>query len=663
MSRLRPKNNIEKLLLVSLAVYILILSTISISKHYTFQTSAWDLGIYEQVLWSTANHGELFWYSVELPINQGGSFFGIHFSPFLFLIIPFYWVFQSTEALLVLQTIFVALGAVPLYLIAREETNERAALVFSILYLIYPPLHGMNLHDFHVQAFLPFTFFSAFYFFKNQRWRSYLFFIVLSMMTIEFVPIITIFIGLYGLWTCRRELLSLHRRGLSGLISNRRFLVSMLTIILSLSWFMMARQILFFFNPSPRPHPGWSEFGDPIYDLQGFLVSIISDPLHVIRFMVQPLGGKIYYLVVLFAPIGFMSFLSPPTLLIGTPWFLASLLSSYENYYNPIGYQWVGFVIPFIFISALYGSKRFMKILQSRSGTHNLLSKVNVFHRVTTSKLFLGMILLTSLFLASLGSGLPLPIVTHRHHILEDLIALVPSNSSVLTQNDIFPHLSKRLNSYVGSNPVGNYSHTVFDYVLVDTKSKWYIGGHDFSQLPLNEFVQEALNSGDYGFVTAVDGIWMLKKDFEGKITFPTEKGILGKFSLNNSITRLRFETLFLDTDWDWKTEPPFPRVADDNSTWWVVFTACLNIHEKGTYEFHISTTGDSRVFIEDALILNSNGLESNEIFLNEGFHSLKIEYNSTGSFDMLKLMWNFPLKSSSAVISYENLFWNVSQS
>lgn len=663
IARLMPKNNIEKLLLASLAIYILILSTISISKYYTFQTSAWDLGIYEQVLWSTANQGKLFWYSVELPINEGGSFFGIHFSPFLFIIVPFYWVFQSTEALLVLQTIFVALGAVPLYLITRRETNERAALVFSILYLIYPPLHGMNLNDFHVQAFLPFTLFSAFYYFKNQRWKPYLFFIMLSLMTIEFVPVITAFFGLYGLWTCRSSLLSLHRSGFSELISNRRFLVSTLTIVLSLIWFIMARQVLFFFNPSPRPHPNWSEFGDPIYDLYGFLVALVSDPIHVIQFMFQPFGEKIYYIFVLFAPIGFMSFLSPPTLLIGSPWFLASLLSTYENYYNPIGYQWVGFVIPFIFISALYGSKRFMKIILNRSKTHNIRKRVNIFSRVTASKLFLGMILLTSLFLASLGRGLPLPIVTYRHHILEDIIAFVPSNSSVLTQNDIFPHLSKRLNGYVGSNPVGTYSNTIFEYVLVDTKSWWYVGGHDFNQLPLNEFVPEALNSGDYGVVTAVDGIWLLKKDFAGKTTFPTDRGILGKFYFNNSIAKLRFETLFLDTEWDWRTESPSPCVAVDNSTWWATFTSFLIIHEKGTYGFYVSTTGDTRVFIGDAMILNSNRLESNEVLLNEGFHSIKIEYNSTGQSDVLKVTWKSTLRSSSEAISYENLLWNVSQS
>ena len=122
-------------LIVLILLYIIVLSYLSILKHNAFMSTAWDLGIYEQVLWSTANTGRVFWYTPEILINPSCNFFGIHFSPFLFVILPVYYVFQSTETLLVLQVSFLALGAVPLYKIAKHENlTSKQALVFVSLY-------------------------------------------------------------------------------------------------------------------------------------------------------------------------------------------------------------------------------------------------------------------------------------------------------------------------------------------------------------------------------------------------------------------------------------------------------------------------------------------------------------------------------------------------
>jgi len=66
-------------------IYIVIVSTLAISRHYAFGTNTWDLGIYSQSLYSTLNHGKILYYTAELTGNPSGSLFGIHFSPFLFL--------------------------------------------------------------------------------------------------------------------------------------------------------------------------------------------------------------------------------------------------------------------------------------------------------------------------------------------------------------------------------------------------------------------------------------------------------------------------------------------------------------------------------------------------------------------------------------------------
>ena len=663
ISKLKPKINIVCGLFLLMTAYATVFSILSILKHHTFQTTAWDLGIYEQVLWSTVNSDRLFWYSVELPVNPSGSFFGIHFSPILFLFLPVYGIFQMTETLLILQSVFMALGALPLYLIIKDETNKKTALAFACVYLLYPPLHGMNLFDFHVQAFLPFFLLFAFYYFKRQKWVPYFTFTILALMTVEFVPFIVIFMGLYGLWTCHKDLAKIRRIGIVKMFSNRRFIASILTVVVALAWFMMARSVLFYYNPSPRPHPNWKEFGDPVYGLPGLIFSFVSNPLRTIQTLFTPFNEKMYYIIVLFAPIGFLSFLSPPSLLIGAPWFLAALLSNYPVYFSPVGYQYVGFVIPFVFISAFYGSKRLVKaIYVLRDGKGNF-KKLKISYDAIISKMFLGMILLSLISLSLLSKGLMLPRITYRDQILENLTRFIPSNASVLTQNDIFPHLSRRIYSYVGNNPVGNFSNTNFDYIFVDTTSSWYVGESEFSQLPLETFVPKVLESGEYGLITAVDGIWILKKSFNGTPTFPVEKGVFGKFySDPNSTGKPEFESVFLDTQWDWTWQPPFPTTK--NSTWSAIFSSYLYISTTGTYQFQVTVSGVCKLYIDDILVLDltETGFQTtDEDLLRQGMHSIRIEYTKTTDPGTLKIRWRTPFRESSETISYDNLFWNTS--
>lgn len=51
--------------------YVLVVSSVAISRHYAFRTNAWDLGIYSQSLYTTLNHGKILYYTAELPGNPG----------------------------------------------------------------------------------------------------------------------------------------------------------------------------------------------------------------------------------------------------------------------------------------------------------------------------------------------------------------------------------------------------------------------------------------------------------------------------------------------------------------------------------------------------------------------------------------------------------------
>lgn len=148
------KHRTECLVLLFILVYTIVFSYVTILRHYSFSSGAYDLGIYENILWRTINYGDFF-KSVPDPVGPTGYFFSVHFSPILFLLLPIYAVHQATETLLVFQSFVLALGAYPLYLLARKELkSEVAGIVFAVAYLLYPPLQGVNWFDFHPQALL-----------------------------------------------------------------------------------------------------------------------------------------------------------------------------------------------------------------------------------------------------------------------------------------------------------------------------------------------------------------------------------------------------------------------------------------------------------------------------------------------------------------------------
>jgi uncharacterized membrane protein len=103
-------------------------------------------------------------------INLSGSFFGVHLSPILFLILPFYWIIPATETSLVLQSFIVALAAIPIYRLAKENAGGRiVGLVFALAYLMYPAIHFVNRYDFHVQVFLPLFFSCIIYYITKEN--------------------------------------------------------------------------------------------------------------------------------------------------------------------------------------------------------------------------------------------------------------------------------------------------------------------------------------------------------------------------------------------------------------------------------------------------------------------------------------------------------------
>src|SRR2546421_7643444 len=144
------RGRLEPAIAAALVVgYLLLFSWLSVRRHQTYHSLGADLGLFDQIFWNTV-HGRPFESTMSLAWTDPHSFFADHFSPVLWLLVPFYTLVPRPETLLVLQTLALALGAVPVYLAARHRLPPGyQRLLWVAAYLLFVPLAHINLFDFH----------------------------------------------------------------------------------------------------------------------------------------------------------------------------------------------------------------------------------------------------------------------------------------------------------------------------------------------------------------------------------------------------------------------------------------------------------------------------------------------------------------------------------
>jgi uncharacterized membrane protein len=514
----------KHLLVLSMAVYTLIFSYFTTLKYYTFNTYASDLGIFEQSLWSTLEYGLFLYNTPELGIH-----FKTHFDPILILFLPAYSIYPSPLTLLVLQSFLISLGAIPIFYLAKDELRSRkAGLLFVVLYFLYPPLQGVNWYDFHPECLLPFFLVSAFYLFKKRKYTSYFLLIILGLMCKETVSLIVFFMGLYGLWINRKKILTYSVFAPKELVRDKGIAYSILTLVVSALWYIMASKIIGMYSLVGQTYYfQWGYLGVGLFNV---ITNIIFNPLYALQLAFTPFSAKTFYLLVLLAPLAFLSILNPPSLLIATPWLTASMLSLLPNYYQPVGTQYPALIIPFIFISAIYGAKATEPIIQTitrKAFTGRFAGRILRERRIRRLTIGVSKKPLTVTFMILLILGVSCGIawtalrlnngMTPHDEILNTVVNLIPPYSLVATQNDIFPHLSHDLNAY----PV-YYPGVEYEYILVDQTTVWYyVTPYNYGESPtppvsFSSVVPNLLESKQYGLVVGIDGILLLLKGYNG---------------------------------------------------------------------------------------------------------------------------------------------------
>ncbi len=453
----RPHAGKSAALLLALmtGTYVTVASTLSILRYESLLTQATDLGIFMQALYSTL-HGRVLYEAVDYQAYGATSFLGVHFSPILFAVVPLYAIFPYASTLLILQAFAVGAGSVPTYLISKAIHGKGRALVFSAFYLVYAPLLGANLYDFHVEAFLPVLLLFVFYLIQARKYLRALLPIALSLTTTEAAPPLIASLMLYFIIQDRRNW------------KSRRVELVLLATMVPIYFSM--RYVMGIFSPG-----------------QG-----VAAGLNLVSFLLLPasLPSKLTYFLVILAAAGFLPLLAPSTAILSLPWVLVQLFSD-GVFPHSVGWQYEFFVIPWVIVGSICGFKSPGKNWLARVLKRDVGLKKVFWLGVALSLIVSPAVPLAVQFLDPPFSGQGYVVsysVSAQYPQVANLAKEIGSGP-ILVSNHLFPYLANNLDAY-DFEP--NFV-TLGSLVRVPPLRYLLMQGEDISQLPSGILTQFSL--------------------------------------------------------------------------------------------------------------------------------------------------------------------------
>jgi uncharacterized membrane protein len=178
---------------------------------------AFDMGIPDQGIWLLSRFHDPFVTVI------GRQLFGDHTSYIYLLLVPVYWVYPHTAALLVIQAMLLSGAAIPIYALARHLLRSTPlATLAAAAYLLNPALQQGNMEQFHVESFEVALIATALYAAVVWRPRLLLVAVVLLLLCKEDAAMYAVPLGVWVLFRRDRRvgLVIVGGATLSALIDN-----------------------------------------------------------------------------------------------------------------------------------------------------------------------------------------------------------------------------------------------------------------------------------------------------------------------------------------------------------------------------------------------------------------------------------------------------------
>ncbi|MBI1890319.1 MAG: DUF2079 domain-containing protein [Burkholderiales bacterium] len=301
-----------------------IFTGVAIQLHGVFQTSAYDIGIFDQAFWQYSHLRSTF------NTVRGLNILGDHFSPIAFVFAPLYNLWPNIGWALALQTVSVTAGGILLYLIARHLLFGRAWIAVAVVasFYLHPAVHNTLLWQYHEIVLASGFYLALIWSYLKDRIRLFTIVLVLLLACREDMPFT---LAAFGVLAC----------------IEKRWRFAAVALILSITWWVVVTRFAFpYFNGLGyyRHTHGvlsrlFHNFANP-----EFYLSRISDP------------QSLRYLWQIMLPAGLIGLFSPRYLLPALPTLAANVLIG--NYNTNIAFHYSVSIMPFLYWAALMTMRR-----------------------------------------------------------------------------------------------------------------------------------------------------------------------------------------------------------------------------------------------------------------------------------------------------------------
>lgn len=412
------KNNNRKLggaiVALGIIVYIILFGFLSLWKYYNFHYNALDLAIINQVFYNSSL-GNVFASSIHPP-----TYLGDHFTPILFLLLPFYFLWSRPETLLIIQTIFLGLSAWPIYLIAKNVLSKKLAVFVALAWLVNPIVQNINLFEWHFLPLAIFFILWAFYFWQKDKIIPFAIFILLALLVREDVALVIFMFGALSL------------------LKKKKVRWVALPIVLSIIYFISS----ILTTNALAPGNGYKFF--IYYTALGntpteAIKNIGLKPWIVVSQALRP--NNFIFFVGLLLPTMLIPLFSPIYLLLGLIIFIQLALGGSGGGTTLLQTHYSALLLPAVFIAFIYGLKNAM------ASNHEKIKLLLTAHRSIVI-----IIIIIGIAYTSIALG-PLPGVTkimpsYNSSRLKQMLNVIPPEATVASSYKTLANLSSREKIY-----------------------------------------------------------------------------------------------------------------------------------------------------------------------------------------------------------------------
>lgn len=441
---------------------------------------------------------------------------GNHICPDLLLVIPFFSIFPSSLTILLIELITVYASGILIFYITRDLTkNSQMALVLCIAFLIFPGTIGQVIFDAHIEFTITLFFLLTFYAYMKSRPYLFAASMLLLLGSSESVPILSLSLGFALLLYEYKYNLHYNQFAIILIISS--------LVAIGIYSYMTTTLV----NSYSTSYNGLdiAEFsvGSGLQNNLGIsLNTFLHNPITTILgdisiYLPGYLPYIIYSCLLILFGFGIAILFSPDiALIMCLPWFAGIIIFQDPNFVLPFS-QYYSFLIAPLICASIIG----FIISQRKQKSFRININILIYSTIIGALLLSILSPIIYLYVLSPSSNFhsvnlngvkellffySTPSQINAYNQLNSIIKLVPSNTSVLTEYFIMPHVIQEKNlDYLPKRAISP------QYILIDFNENISVNSCKLGFENCTQF-KDIINNGNYSLYASNGTAKLYKK-------------------------------------------------------------------------------------------------------------------------------------------------------